>query len=89
MSAGPLPSAHCAACGAEDGAASEPPVASPCIDVCRMDEASGWCEGCLRTLHEIATWSLMDDAEKRAVNAQLPQRRRIACIPARPAEAAP
>ena len=26
------------------------PVPSPCTDVCRMDEASGWCEGCARTL---------------------------------------
>ena len=40
---------------------------SPCINVCRMDEASGWCEGCLRTINEIGNWSIYDDAEKRAV----------------------
>ena len=33
------------------------PVPSPCISVCRMDAASGLCEGCLRTLDEIAAWS--------------------------------
>ncbi len=49
--------------------------ASPCIDVCRMDDATGWCEGCLRTLDEIACWSVLSDAEKRAVKAELPQRR--------------
>ncbi len=51
------------------------PVPSPCVNVCRMSEAHGLCEGCLRTLDEIATWSLLDDAEKRAVWRQLPQRR--------------
>ncbi len=42
-------------------------VASPCINICRMDEASGWCEGCLRTLDEIATWGGLDEPAKRAV----------------------
>lgn len=50
-------------------------VPSPCISVCRMDARSGWCEGCLRTLDEIATWSVLDDEEKRRVWALLPQRR--------------
>jgi uncharacterized protein len=43
------------------------PVPSPCINVCRMNAATGWCDGCLRTIDEIANWSLLDDAEKRAV----------------------
>jgi len=42
-------------------------VASPCIDVCRMDAASGLCEGCQRTIDEIAGWSRMDDAARRQV----------------------
>jgi uncharacterized protein len=50
-------------------------AASPCISVCRMDEATGWCEGCLRTIDEIATWSLLDDEERRAVYLALSQRR--------------
>ena len=55
-------------------------VSSPCIGVCRMDAATGWCEGCLRSLDEIAGWSRMDNAAKRVVWAQLPERleRRIA-----------
>lgn len=32
-----------------------------------MDASTGWCEGCLRTIDEIAGWSLFDDGEKRAV----------------------
>ncbi len=51
------------------------PVPSPCINVCRMDAATGWCAGCLRTIGEIAAWSQMPDAGKRAVWALLPQRR--------------
>lgn len=42
-------------------------VPSPCINVCRMDASTGWCEGCLRTIDEIAGWSLFDDDAKRAV----------------------
>ncbi len=57
-------------------------VASPCINVCRMDEASGWCLGCLRTLDEIASWSVMDDAAKRAVWARLSERRAGRALPA-------
>jgi hypothetical protein len=50
-------------------------VASPCISICRMDEATGWCEGCLRTLDEIALWTVLDDGDKRAVLRELSARR--------------
>lgn len=51
------------------------PVPSPCINVCRMNPSTGWCEGCGRTIDEIAAWGRLDDDAKRAVWAQLPQRR--------------
>jgi uncharacterized protein len=50
-------------------------VASPCINICRIDAASGWCEGCMRSLDEIAAWSVLDDAAKQAVVVQLGRRR--------------
>ncbi|HVE54556.1 MAG TPA: DUF1289 domain-containing protein [Ramlibacter sp.] len=56
-----------------DAAAAVP---SPCISVCRMDAETGWCEGCFRTLDEIAAWGLASDADKRAVWNQLVQRAR-------------
>ena len=56
-------------------AAAAAGVASPCVSVCRMNEASGLCEGCFRTIDEIAHWGLYDDDEKRAVLAALPARR--------------
>ena len=46
---------------------ADTPVPSPCLSVCRMDAASGLCEGCLRTLDEIAAWSALDETDKRAV----------------------
>lgn len=48
---------------------------SPCNSVCTMDEASGLCAGCFRTLDEIARWSRLSDSERRAVLAALPARR--------------
>jgi predicted Fe-S protein YdhL (DUF1289 family) len=51
------------------------PVKSPCTSVCRMDERTGWCEGCLRTIDEIARWSTLDDAAKGRVCDALVQRR--------------
>jgi len=50
-------------------------VPSPCINVCRMDAASGLCEGCLRTIDEIVAWGTMADDDKRAVWQRLAQRR--------------
>ncbi|MGZ8993172.1 MAG: DUF1289 domain-containing protein [Burkholderiaceae bacterium] len=40
-----------------------------------MDAATGWCEGCLRSIDEIARWSQMGEDEKRAVWSQLAGRR--------------
>jgi len=42
-------------------------VPSPCISVCRVDADSGWCEGCLRTLDEIAAWGQLGNDGKRGV----------------------
>ncbi len=44
---------------------------SPCVDVCIMDSASGLCQGCLRTLDEIAGWSTLSDDEKRELREAL------------------
>lgn len=39
-------------------AASPLPILSPCVNVCEMGD-DGLCEGCLRTLDEIAAWGAM------------------------------
>ncbi len=45
----------------------QPQIDSPCCGICRIDEKSELCTGCLRTLDEIARWSNMDDTQKLAV----------------------
>jgi predicted Fe-S protein YdhL (DUF1289 family) len=62
-------------------AAPAPPSrrgASPCIGVCRMDGHTGWCEGCFRTIDEIAAWAVLDEAERGAIWDQLDGRRAAA-----------
>jgi uncharacterized protein len=49
-------------------------VPSPCLSVCRMDPAKELCEGCYRTLDEIAAWSRMRDEAKREVWEAIGQR---------------
>jgi len=44
------------------------------VSVCRMDAASGLCEGCLRTLDEIAAWSTLDDPARLKVWMRIGQR---------------
>ena len=50
-------------------------VASPCVNICRMHAPTGWCDGCLRTIAEIATWGRLDDSARAAVLQHLPARR--------------
>ena len=52
-----------------------PSVATPCTKVCVIDEGSGLCLGCLRTLAEIAGWGALTDADRARVMAELPGRR--------------
>ena len=50
-------------------------VTSPCIQVCRMDEVSGLCVGCWRTLDEIAIWGTATDEVRLNILAKLEKRR--------------
>jgi uncharacterized protein len=34
----------------------EPVVESPCINVCQINEATGFCHGCYRSIEEIQGW---------------------------------
>jgi predicted Fe-S protein YdhL (DUF1289 family) len=50
-------------------------VASPCIDVCRMDGRTGYCTGCLRTAEEIRRWRKLTDHQCRRVLEDAKRRR--------------
>ena len=49
-------------------------IETPCEKLCILDDASGLCRGCGRSLDEIARWSAYSDAERARVTAELPRR---------------
>jgi predicted Fe-S protein YdhL (DUF1289 family) len=40
-----------------------------------MDPNTGWCEGCLRTIDEIAAWAALSDTDKLVIWDRLVERR--------------
>jgi len=48
---------------------------TPCIKICLLDDETGLCLGCGRSIREIAGWTAMTDAERRAVMRELPARK--------------
>jgi predicted Fe-S protein YdhL (DUF1289 family) len=49
-------------------------IESPCVKICVLHPEARICIGCHRTADEIARWSAMTAAERRAVMAELPNR---------------
>lgn len=49
-------------------------ASTPCIKICVIDPMSKLCEGCGRTLAEIAQWGRLSEAERLAIMAVLPER---------------
>ncbi len=52
-------------------------LASPCVGLCKLDEATGWCLGCARSGGEIAAWRDQTDAWRAAIWDALPARFQI------------
>lgn len=53
--------------------ASGPP--SPCISVCQLDDRTGWCIGCYRTIDEIRDWIISTPEERQRILDALAARR--------------
>ncbi|WP_245597913.1 DUF1289 domain-containing protein [Ottowia thiooxydans] len=51
------------------------PLPSPCVRTCRIDEQTGWCEGCFRRLEEISGWSSKSESDKWGIWRQVQLRR--------------
>jgi predicted Fe-S protein YdhL (DUF1289 family) len=51
---------------------------SPCIKICVIDPRTRLCEGCARSIDEIAAWSSFSDDQRRRIMAELPLRARPA-----------
>ena len=52
----------------------ETDIQSPCIGVCSMDDSTGFCQGCYRSMDEIRDWWDLDNAQKQTINALASQR---------------
>ena len=55
-------------------AEADQPLASPCINVCRMTEDRSYCKGCFRTIDEIRAWSKADAEQRLQIWSSLLQR---------------
>jgi predicted Fe-S protein YdhL (DUF1289 family) len=53
---------------------SKTEVQSPCIGVCSMDDLTGFCQGCFRTMTEIQDWWDLDNAAKQVIVDQVAAR---------------
>ncbi|NBA94362.1 DUF1289 domain-containing protein [Pseudomonas sp. R5(2019)] len=58
-----------------------PAVKSPCISVCRLDEAKV-CLGCFRHVEDIRAWRSADDEQRRQICREAEQRRAAGNPPA-------
>jgi predicted Fe-S protein YdhL (DUF1289 family) len=50
-------------------------VDSPCISICKFDEKTGLCIGCLRTKDECRQWKKMKDKHRARIIDERPRRR--------------
>jgi len=53
----------------------EAAIESPCIRECRVDQVTGFCVSCFRTLREISYWETCTSAEQQRVMALIETRR--------------
>jgi predicted Fe-S protein YdhL (DUF1289 family) len=49
---------------------------SPCINICTLDAANGFCVGCFRTLDEISVWSRASNDERLNILDAVARRRK-------------
>jgi predicted Fe-S protein YdhL (DUF1289 family) len=50
-------------------------IDSPCIKVCKLDQATGLCAGCLRSIDEIRAWRDASLEQKQAIVKAASERR--------------
>jgi predicted Fe-S protein YdhL (DUF1289 family) len=60
-------------------------IETPCEQICIVDQPSGLCRGCGRSLAEIGRWTAYSDGERSRIMDELP--RRLEAMNARPVPA--
>ncbi len=59
-----------------EGMTKQGMIASPCIGICELDDASGFCMGCARTMDEIVSWPDADRKQRLTILSAANERRR-------------
>ena len=54
---------------------TEAETASPCTDICLLNERTGLCEGCWRSMDEISAWRSASEEERRAILRRIDERK--------------
>jgi uncharacterized protein len=49
-------------------------IQSPCIGICSMDDRTGFCHGCYRTVDEIKAWWDLSPSDKKDLLTVLDER---------------
>jgi len=49
-------------------------IETPCEKICILDQPSGLCRGCGRSLAEIERWTAYGNSERTRIMAELPRR---------------
>jgi predicted Fe-S protein YdhL (DUF1289 family) len=49
-------------------------IETPCEKICIVDQPSGLCRGCGRSLIEIERWTTYSDGDRTRITAELPRR---------------
>jgi predicted Fe-S protein YdhL (DUF1289 family) len=49
-------------------------IETPCEQICIVDQPSGLCRGCGRSLAEIGRWAAYSDGERSRIMDELPRR---------------
>ena len=51
-------------------------IESPCVDICKFDDKTGFCIGCMRTRDECKSWKKMKDRHRKKIIEDRPRRER-------------
>lgn len=51
---------------------------SPCVRTCVIDQQTGYCIGCGRSLHEISYWTRYSHEQRQLLLRALPERQSLA-----------
>lgn len=52
-------------------------IETPCRKICKINKKTELCEGCFRTIEEIARWATFTSVQRKQIMLQLPSRESV------------